>query len=313
MIARRAGAGAGLLLALLLVTLRAETVRVATFNLENYGLANRMSESGFRLNYPKPEVQKMAVRQVIRGLEADVLIVQEMGPQSFLDELCRDLAADGVRWVRAALAEAEDEARHLALLSRCPVLDLRVHRDLEFPYLGGRERVKRGMIEATIAGEGGPLTVFGVHLKSRLTERPDDPGSSVRRAAEATAIRERIRERLRVGEVRRFVLLGDCNDGRTSRTLAHLQKRGRTEIARLLPATDSRGEVWTHLFRREETYSRVDHVFVSPELVPRVLGRQARIYDGEGVLLASDHRPVYVDLILGDKKSGGPIGPPREN
>ena len=95
MIARRAGAGAGWLLALLTVTLHADTLRVATFNLENYGMANRMSESGFRLNYPKSEAQKNAVRQVIRGLEADLLIVQEMGPQPFLDELCRDLAEIG--------------------------------------------------------------------------------------------------------------------------------------------------------------------------------------------------------------------------
>ncbi len=305
MIARRAGAGAGWLLALLTVTLHADTLRVATFNLENYGMANRMSESGFRLNYPKSEAQKNAVRQVIRGLEADLLIVQEMGPQPFLDELCRDLAAEGIHWARAALAEAEDEARHLALFSRRPLVDLRIHRDLEFAYLGGRERVKRGMIEATVRAEAGPVTLFGVHLKSRLTERPDDPAASVRRAAEATAVRERIRSRVRSGEVGRFLLLGDCNDGRTSRTLAHLQKRGRTEIARLLPAADSRGEVWTHLFRREETYSRVDHVLVSPDLLPQVLGRQARIFDGEGVLLASDHRPVYVDLVFGDKKAAG--------
>jgi endonuclease/exonuclease/phosphatase family metal-dependent hydrolase len=309
--ARHAGARIGWLLAVTVVTLHAQTLRVATYNLENYGPASRMTEAGFRLNYPKPEAQKMALRQVIRGLDADVLILQEMGSQLYLDELCRDLAADGMRYARAALVEGEDEARHLALLSRGPLLDLRVHRDLEFAYLGGRARVKRGVVEATVSSEGGPLTVFGVHLKSRLTERPDDPASSVRRAAEATAIRDRIRERLRSGEVTQFLVVGDCNDGRSSRTLSHLQKRGRTEIVRLLPASDSRGEVWTHLFRREESYSRVDHVFVSPDLVPQVVGRQARIFDGEGVLQASDHRPVFVDVVVGDKKSGGPIGPPR--
>lgn len=311
MIARRPVAGKGWLLALMAATLQAETLRVATYNLENYGPANRKTDAGFRLNYPKPEAQKSALRQVIRGLNADVLILQEMGTQSYLDELCRDLAVDGVRFARVALAEAGDEARHLAVLSRRPLVDLRVHCDLEFAYLGGKERVKRGMIEATVSGEGGPVTVFGIHLKSRLTERPEDPASNVRRAAEATAVRERIRERVGLGAVKRFIVLGDCNDSRSSRTLTHLQKRGRTEIARLLPASDSRGEVWTHLFRRDESYSRVDHVLVCPDLLPAVVGREARIFDGEGVLLASDHRPVFVDVSLSDKKNGGPGGPPR--
>ena len=311
MIARHPTAGKGWLLALMAATLQAETLRVATYNLENYGSTNRMTDSGFRLNYPKPEAQKAALRQVIRGLNADVLILQEMGTQSYLDELCRDLAVDGVRFSRVALAEAGDEARHLAVLSRRPLIDLQVHRDLEFAYLGGTERVKRGMIEATVSSEGGPVTVFGVHLKSRLTERPEDPASSVRRAAEATAVRERIRARVGAGAVKRFIVVGDCNDTRSSRTLTHLQKRGRTEIARLLPASDSRGEVWTHVFRRDESYSRVDHVLVSPELIPVVVGRQAQIFDGDGVQLASDHRPVFVDVSLRDKKSGGPNGPPR--
>jgi endonuclease/exonuclease/phosphatase family metal-dependent hydrolase len=66
----------------------------------------------------------------------------------------------------------------------------------------------------------------------------------------------------------------------------------------LLPAVDSRGEVWTHAYRREESYSRVDQILVSPGLLPFVRGAAARIYDGEGVPQASDHRPVMVVLNL---------------
>jgi endonuclease/exonuclease/phosphatase family metal-dependent hydrolase len=64
----------------------------------------------------------------------------------------------------------------------------------------------------------------------------------------------------------------------------------------LLPAADSRGELWTHAFRREESYSRVDHIFVSPALRSAVQNGAARIYDGPGVREASDHRPVVVTL-----------------
>ena len=74
-----------------LMAARAETLTVATYNIENYGPANRMTEAGFRKDYPKPEAEKRALRAVIRALHADVLVLQEMGGQPYLDELRRDL------------------------------------------------------------------------------------------------------------------------------------------------------------------------------------------------------------------------------
>jgi exonuclease III len=67
----------------------------------------------------------------------------------------------------------------------------------------------------------------------------------------------------------------------------------------LLPVADSRGETWTHSYRKEDTYSRVDHILVSRRLSNTVKDGAARIYDGDGVREASDHRPVFVVLDLG--------------
>jgi endonuclease/exonuclease/phosphatase family metal-dependent hydrolase len=120
--------------------------------------------------------------------------------------------------------------------------------------------------------------------------------SGVRRAGEATAIRDLILRRFPSPATARFIILGDCNDGRTSKALTFLQKRGATQISTLLAAEDSRGESWSHAFRREETYSRVDHVLASPGLMAELKGGAARIYDGPGVRGASDHRPVFVVL-----------------
>jgi len=96
----------------------------------------------------------------------------------------------------------------------------------------------------------------------------------------------------------RFLILGDCNDGRTSQPLQRLRRRGRTEVAWLLPAADSRGETWTHAYRKQDKYSRLDHVLVSPGLRSAVRGGAAQIFDGAGVPEASDHRPVRVALVL---------------
>ncbi len=287
---------------LLLVALRAELLTVATYNVENYGPANRMTEAGYRQDYPKPEEAKRALRMVIRGVNADVLVLQEMGDQSYLDELRRDLKMEGLDYPYAAWAKAADADRHLAVLARRPLQAVVTHTDLQFTYFGGKETVKRGLLEATIAAEGGDVTFFMVHLKSRLTDRPDDPQSAVRRAGEATAIRDRVLKRFPVPATARFIILGDCNDSRSSKAATFLQKRGKTEISVLVAAVDSRGEYWSHAYRREETYSRVDQIFISPGLKGTVSGGAGRIYDGDGVLTASDHRPVIVGLNLGAKK-----------
>lgn len=285
-----------LLFACLCLAGRAESVTVATYNIQNYGPADRMTEAGYRTDYPKPENEKRALRAVLVALNADILVLQEMGGPAYLEELRRDLKSAGLDYPHSALALAADPDRHVALLSKIAPREVRTHADLEFPYFGAREKVKRGVLEASFALAGGEIRIFAVHLKSRLAERDDDPLSAKRRGAEATAVRDLVLRRFPRPSESRFIILGDCNDGRTSRPLAYLQKRGSTEIARLLPASDSRGENWTYHYAKEETYSRVDHILVSPALLPAVRDGSARIYDGPDVARASDHRPVLIVL-----------------
>ena len=286
----------GLILSLSVTGLRAETLTIATYNVENYGPANRVTEAGYRQDYPKPEAEKRALRTVIRRLNADVLLLQEMGGQPYLDELQRDLKTEGTDYPYAVLLEGSDTDRHVALLSKRPLKSVVPHATLEFAYFGGRERVKRGLLEVTMATAAGDLTLFGVHLKSRLTDRPDDPMSAQRRTGEATAVRDCVLQRVANPATARFLILGDCNDTKPSKAVQRLLQRGKTTIAVLLPAADTRGETWTHDYRREETYSRVDHILVSAALQPAVQGGMAHIYDGAGVRDASDHRPVWVTL-----------------
>jgi endonuclease/exonuclease/phosphatase family metal-dependent hydrolase len=275
---------------------RAESLTLATYNVENYGLVDRMTPEGFRRDYPKPEAEKAALRTVIRALGADVLALQEIGSAAALEELRRDLRAEGLDYPAAAFLEAGDRARHVALLARRPFLAVRPHPDLPFHYLGGEERVKRGLLEAVVATPLGELTVFVVHLKSRLTERADDPGAAIRRAGEAAAVRACVRERFPDPASGRFVILGDCNDGAHSPALRRLACAGTTRVAWPLPLADSRGESWTEYFRRGDTYAELDEILVSPGLKAAVRPPGARIYDGPGAGTASDHRPVLAVL-----------------
>ncbi len=290
------------LLLLALSGLRAETLTLATYNVENYGPADRVTEDGYHRDYPKPESEKRALRAVIVALNADVLALEEMGSAAYLDELRRDLKGTGLDYPYAVLLDADDADRHVALLSKRPLKSVVKHTDLAFTYFGEKTKVKRGLLEVTIAATGGDVTIFAVHLKSRISDRADDPLSATRRASEAVAVRDRVLRRFPEPANEHFVLLGDCNDGKTSRPLEALAKRGKTEIANILPVADSRGETWTHYYQKEETYTHVDQVLVSAALRAFVRGATARVYDGPGVREASDHRPVSVVLDLPEKK-----------
>lgn len=294
----RLGRGLTFVAVALAGALHAETLTIATYNVENYGPANRVTEAGFRPDYPKPENEKQALRRIIGAVNADVLVLQEMGGEPYLRELQRDLRAEGCDYAQAVVANGPDADRHIALLSKRPLVNVTTLANVELAYFGAKERVKRGVLMATLSTPAGELTIFAVHLKSRLTERPDDPLSAVRRTAEATAVRDVVLRRFPDPARVRFLILGDCNDTKDSKTLERLQHRGSTRVAALLPARDDRGESWTYFYKREDSYARVDHILVSASLAECVVGQTARIYSGEDALQASDHRPVLVRLEL---------------
>lgn len=283
-------------------TARAETLTIATYNVENYLAADRMTASGYRRGYPKPEVQKRALRGVIAGLGAEVLVLQEIGSEPYLEELRRDLAAAGVDYPHHVLLEAGDAERHIAVLSKRAFREVVRHTAVPFPYLGEETTVKRGLLEVHLATAAGNLAIFAVHLKSRYTDRPDDPRSELRRIGEAVAVRDLILRRQPDPASERFVILGDFNDDKSSKAVGRLLRRGKMTVAKMVPAQDSRGDTWTHRYRRADTYTRVDHVLVSPGLRAFVQGGTALIYDGEGSSEASDHRPVRVTLEVPEAK-----------
>ncbi len=283
----------------LLFAVAASAITVATYNVENYLVTDRMADGAFRQAYPKPESEKTALRLAIATMGADILALQEMGKPPFLAELQRDLKAEGHDYPHAIVLEAADENRHVAFLSKVPFKEVREHKAVPAKYLGATDVVKRGVLEVTVATDRGDLTLFVIHLKSRRTERKDDPEGAAQRHAEAVGVRDLILSRFPDPTQALFALLGDWNDTRTSRAIRALQKRGNTELGEILRAADSRGDTWTHFYRREDSYSRIDFILVSPGLKPHVANNgRAKIYDGPGAREASDHRAVLMQLNL---------------
>lgn len=275
---------------------------VAAYNVENYTIANRMVDGVYRPAYPKPEKEKAALRSVIAGIAPDILAVEEMGTQPFLDDFQKELKQAGQDFPFTALLEAVDKDRHVAVLAKIPFKEVKRHAMVPLTYFGQKEHVKRGVLEVVFATDAGDFSVFVVHLKSKYTERKDDPESAQQRALEAEAVRDLVLTRYPDPAKGKFIICGDWNDTRGTRPVKAMQKRGDTAIGELLPAADSRGETWTHHYHREDIYSRIDYLLVSPALKPFVTNGRATIGDGPGVTDASDHRPVFMSLKLNPVK-----------
>ncbi len=276
----------------------ARALTVATYNVDNYLVANRMVAGEFRQACPKPESEKAALRQVIAHVAPDILALQEIGKPPFLAELQRDLRTDGHDYPHALVLEAADQERHVAVLSKVAFKEVREHRSVAADFLGERAIVSRGVLELTFATDHGHVSCFVLHLKSRRTVRPDDPEGKAQRQAEAAAVRDLILARFPDPAQARFAVLGDWNDTAVSPAVRTLRHRGDTELGEILPAVDSRGEYWTHFSRRDRIYSQVDFILVSAGLKPHVAQGRAQVYDGPGAPDASDHRAVFMNLNL---------------
>jgi len=275
----------------------ANSIRLATYNLNNYLVMDRHVGAVWRPSYPKPEAAKTVIRQVIKQALPDILAVQEIGTLPFLEELRADLGQEGVHYPYAIHLAGADQVRHVAVLSKFPPMAVVKHNDLDFKYQNSRKRVKRGMLELSFErSDGSVFKLFVVHLKSRWTDVQADPESQQRRSREAEACRNRIIERSYDLGVTDFMIVGDFNDHPTSATLRRFYRKGDFDIGALVPASDSRGEQWTYFYHKQVVYSLVDGFVVSGSLAPQVVAGAGHIVDIPGVLLGSDHRMVYLDL-----------------
>jgi len=274
------------------------TLTVATYNVENYLVADRMVDGVYRTAYPKPEKERQALVRVIAGVAPDILAVQEMGTAPFLAEFQAELKQAGQDFPYTTLLAASDPDRHVAVLSKVPFKAVNPHASIKVKYQGRSDVVKRGLLEVVVATDQGDLAILVAHLKSKRTDHPEDPEASAQRHAEAEAVRDLVLARFPDPTRAKYVLCGDWNDTPYSKPIRTLLRRGSKELGELLVAPDSRGETWTQHYRREDLYSRFDYLLVSPALKPFVATGRARIWDGSGTGEGSDHRPVVMELKL---------------
>jgi endonuclease/exonuclease/phosphatase family metal-dependent hydrolase len=248
-------------------------------------------------DYPKPEIENSIVRSIIRRVNPDILALQEIGPPLYFHDLWRDLNNSVEPYLYSYWIQGvEDEKRHLALLSRIPFETRKVYNELEFSYFGQKHRPRRGLMEVQFHSNGTSWRLFNLHLKSKWTEREDDPKAASLREKEARAIRDYIRQTYPPEGDPLHIVLGDFNDFKNSAAIRRFQRVNKTTLNHILPCKDTMGYFWTHYYKKQDSYDRIDYIFTSPAMREHTIEGSARVADQLRCLEGSDHRMIYADF-----------------
>lgn len=308
-----------------------EHLRIATYNLNGFRDENRFSDDGkFRYKYPKSEKSKRTLYETVLAVRPDVLAVQEIGGNAWLEEFSEALAHRGLPFPYRVCLNAHDEYNRLAILSRVPF-----SKTIE---IQAPEKLTRGLLGIVIPVTGGNLLhVYNVHLKSKVSTDPDDPECNERRSREARYLRRLIElgiddeitakkipssVRFKKNEFRAgtppkyFLLLGDLNDTPGSKPLASLEVE---TFARTLPAKNDDGGILTYFNPKRGYFHTFDRIFASPALFKHFyVPDSAKIFESSQAQTASDHRLVYADFDFTEtarrvRKSGDTATPREKN
>jgi endonuclease/exonuclease/phosphatase family metal-dependent hydrolase len=298
-----------ILLALLLCgpVAGAETFRVATYNVESY--LDQPTEA----RSAKLAAAKAKVRESILGLKPDVLALQEMGSTNALLELRDSLKTEGLDLPYWEHVSGFDTNIHLAILSRFPFVACHPHTNDSFLLSGRRFRVSRGFGEVDIqVNTNYSFTLIAAHLKSKRAVAQADEAEM--RLEEAKVLREKVDDRLAANPSANLIVLGDLNDTKDSASTKAVIGRGKHKLVDTRPAErngdntpnpnpawEPRNVTWTHYYGKEDSYSRIDYILISPGMAREWVTNDTYALTIPNWGVGSDHRPIVATFEAEDK------------
>jgi endonuclease/exonuclease/phosphatase family metal-dependent hydrolase len=274
------------------------SVVVASYNVENYLMMSRWIEGHYRKNAGKPVTEKEAVTKVLTLLHPDIIGLMEIGDRRQLNDLEQRLQASGMAFSDIEYLEGPDKQRHIALLSRFPIVEHHSEGFIPIPLQGQTLYSSRGLIDVTIELPSHlKLRVLCVHLKSKIPV--PEYSQFTFRTAEATALRAKIETILKNDPTIPLLIMGDFNDTKNSPSIKTILGNPNTPDAlTALELHDDRGEYWTEYWQEADEYSRIDYIMVNNVLKKRVQENHSGIERPSFWKEASDHCPVFTTLNL---------------
>jgi endonuclease/exonuclease/phosphatase family metal-dependent hydrolase len=267
----------------------------AGYNLEDYFQASDFP--GGREKVSKSPEAIAAEIHVIQDIHPDILGVCEMGPPAEFTSFQAELKNAGFDFPYTEYVQGPDPERHVALLSRFPIVSHQSVQDVPYELDGREEKVSRGFLDVTIAVGGTQLRFIGVHLKSKLKDTSEDEAEL--RRNEAHLLRQHIDTVLAADPATKLVVYGDFNDTKGQPCIKEiLGPRNSPGALRDLWLRDTDGDHWTEYWSYEDVYSRIDYIMVSHNLLPAVDYPKSSINRSPEWNKASDHRAVVATLRL---------------
>lgn len=274
------------------------------FDLQNSTDQTTWAAVGFRDQ--KFAESAAAVAKVIAGINADVMVLTEVGDQRDVQEIVAAVELQGVQYPHAEVCACTDTAtsQHIAVLSKLPLNGILralpgregYFRELDDADSEDETGISKGML-VSFEVAGRVFQLYGLHLASERGGNEQDQ----QRIAQASIVRRHSLPAINAGEF--VIVAGDLNDGRGEPTLRRI--RGLDDIWPDLIETGNReyfrdadlSSRWTYEFQGER--NQLDHILLSPSIKGIVTskGIQPRVPD-QPDRLASDHRPFVVTLDL---------------
>ncbi len=279
-----------------------DEIVVCQYNVRNYVNEKAKGEGEKYGTHAKPETEIVALIKIIKDINPDVLGVCEMGTPDRFEDFKKRLADAALGYTDSEYVQAADADRHLALLSRFPIVARNSATDVSFELNGQPEKVRRGFLDVTVqVNPDYQLRLVGAHLKSKL---PVPEGEAMIRRYEAQKLREHLETIMAADPNVNLLCYGDFNDTKNEPMFAAITGvRGTPSHMSDLRAKDSHGDRWTYYWPVADEYSRIDYLFASPALYHEVVLAKSSVYRSEENewARASDHRAVFTSIIPRNK------------
>ncbi len=205
-------------------------LKIATYNVENlfdltqskyrYKEYQAYGKSLWNKKHYKIKLQNIA--KVIKGINADIIALQEIGSLKALKDLKFELKKQGLYYQYLSLADAKNTTTKVAILSKIPFVysrELKVKSSYRY----------RNILETKFKINNQELYIFTNHWKSKA-------GAESMRIISAKVLRKRVEN---LGLDKNFILIGDFNSDyeeyiKFKRKRRHNDTYGKTGINHIL-------------------------------------------------------------------------------
>ncbi len=238
----------------------------------------------------KPDEEVTPLLRIVQRANPDILAVQELGDPATMGILQDRLRAAGLEYPYHDHLAGDGNPISLGILSRFPIVERQPITNLSYSIQDRTFPVLRGFQQVDIqVPNGGIVRLVNVHLKSKMFH---EAGQTEMRRNEARLLATQLRRMSKETPDLALLICGDFNDIYNSAALRELLGQDNLAIEDLR-LTDPQGDRWTHYFRREQTYSRIDYILVNPVMKARWIPEKSGIIRDVLTYEASDHRPVF--------------------